>query len=125
MRLISLFLSLFLLFTACTSNDNANDPPSVKIPKNILGKEQMKAVLIDIHLAEAVHTDKLLERDSHFVKYGIADYYEHIYDLHQTDKAQFEKSFEFYSQHQGIFMEIYDTMLKEVKKKEKEQQEQQ
>ena len=89
-----------------------------KIPSDILSKEKMVKVLVDIHLAEANVTIKNLAGDD-ANKLATA-YYQHIYKSHRISKEEFKKSFLFYSQHPQLLEKIYDEVLSELSKKQVE-----
>ncbi|MES1225248.1 MAG: DUF4296 domain-containing protein, partial [Bacteroidota bacterium] len=80
-----------------------------KLPANILNKEEMVRVLIDIQLADAAvnlsnygQTKLPADKDKLFEK---------IYSDHKMNRKKFEESFLYYTNHPDKFEKIYDEVI--------------
>ena len=102
----ALFLSLII---SCSA-------PVVEIPKDVLAKDKMISILVDVHLAEAAISINNAQRDTS----KVTEYYEFIYKNHSTTKKQFTESYDFYLAHPEILNKIYDDVLVELSKKQTE-----
>lgn len=102
---------LVLLITACGEAD--------KVPKDVLSKEKMRDVLLDMNLADAYSgiTDEdqanLLVHDS-IRKQRVKVYYRQILDLHKLTPEEFNHSYAYYEAHPNKFKEVYDMMFTSV-----------
>lgn len=97
---------LVLLITAC---GEAN-----RVPKDVLPKEQMRDVLLDLNLADAysgITEDpvNLLVHDS-IRQRRVKVYYRQVLDMHKLTPEQFNRSYSYYESHPNTFKEIYDMM---------------
>lgn len=109
MRNISI-LTLFVLFLSCSSGKD-------NIPHDIIPKDKMMTILMDIHIAEAgvkIETSP----DSTLAKAN--DYYHFIFRQNEVSEEDFRKSFRYYAKHPELLQSIYQTMLDEMSKKESE-----
>ena len=102
---------MILISFACQNN---------KIPKDIIVKEQMTEILIDIHSLEAKIAVKNLPNDSSKMYYYQMQ--EEIFKSYNIDSANFNKSFKYYLSNGVAFDNIYagvvDSLsLEEAKKK--------
>lgn len=102
---------LFIIFLVLSCNLGKNE-----IPGNILPKNKMIPILIDIHIAEASVQENGVVGDSAIQK--AKDYYAYIYKLHDVTAEQFEVSFDYYCRNLSLMNEIYDKMIEELSKKE-------
>jgi hypothetical protein len=89
---------------------------AVKIPGDIISKDSMVFILMDVHIAEA--GVKSLSADSLMI--NTKTYYEFIYKKHQITEEQFQKSMRFYTYQPELLQEIYVKMTEEMSKKEAE-----
>jgi hypothetical protein len=85
-----LILSLFVLILSC-KNDSLN---TVSKPKNLLTKNQMAEIIVDMHIAEAGLNASNLSLDS--LKSMSAGYDSFIFDKYQIKEDDFEKSYDYY-----------------------------
>lgn len=88
-----------------------------KIPADILPKEKMVELMVDVHLAEAQSQAKIGFDNSKTIKQA---YYKFIFNKYQISYSQFAKSFDYYSAHPEVFSEIYDNVITELSKKQAE-----
>jgi hypothetical protein len=107
--IISIFISWVLFIVACSK-------PEVKIPNNVIPKDSMVFIMMDVHIAEA--GVKTLAADSTMV--NLKNYYQYIYKKHHITEEQFQYSLRFYTYHPAVLQEIYTKMAEEMSKKETE-----
>jgi hypothetical protein len=105
MRKLVLIGGITLFVLSCSHKD--------KLPKDILSKQQMRGILWDL-----VKTNEYLNgfplRDSATDKTAqILNWYDNIYRLHKTNKAQFEKSYAYYREHSPLMKEVLDSISHE------------
>ncbi len=96
---IFLLSILFLGLNACKEDK----------PKNILPPQKMQAILQDLHLYDALLSDKRYF-DSKFKDSSIS-YYNYIWEKNQTDYKEFKKSLEYYSARTEVLSAIYDSIF--------------
>jgi hypothetical protein len=102
---------LVLLITACGEAD--------KVPKDVLSKEKMRDVLLDMNMADAYSsiTDddqaNLIVHDS-VRKQRAKVYYRQVLDLHKLTPKEFNHSYAYYEAHPNKFKEVYDMMFAAV-----------
>lgn len=99
-RLILLTAVLILLFSC----------RDAQAPEGVLQPEAMKAVLKDVHLAEA-YLNTLPTEDS--VKKVADGFYQNVFKKHQTDFKQFEKSMRYYAKHPVLLDSLYSQLISE------------
>jgi len=97
-RYINFFV--FLVLLAC-SGDN--------VPEGILSKKQMVPVIVDIHLSEAINTQRYnisMIRDS-----LPEDLYLSICKKFKLDRSVIEQSLHYYGKHTQDYIPIYEEVL--------------
>ncbi len=116
---VIIFLIVFLIiFLTNCGNSKTN------IPENILSREKMRAILIDIHLLEGkISESGYANNDTAIFNYTKES--DIIWKKHKIDSVRFRKSFKYYSENTKVFAQIYQEIidslsLKEVKAKAKE-----
>ena len=102
MRTVFLISSLFF-FYSCTKKGE-------EIPLDILSKNQMTKLLIDLHVYEAVAYRQIdLSHDS---STKLQAYFEKALLLeHKIEDSMYKKSMEYYVQHPGIMLQVYEEIL--------------
>src|SRR5688500_10614741 len=105
--LLCIFLTVFLL--SCSGD---------KIPEEILPRDKMIDVMIDIHLAEAAISTQQIYGENANQK--AADYYDRVFRQHGIRKEEFRKSFDWYTAHPEIFKEVYDELIVKMSSQEPE-----
>lgn len=82
-----------------------------KIPKDVLSRPQMEAVLWDMISADEFIAGFVLPKDTSLnKKQESTKLYNEIYQIHNTNKKQFEKSLLFYQSHPSLLMEVLDSI---------------
>jgi hypothetical protein len=99
--LILTFILSILLYSCARSKKE-------KVPDDILSKDELVPVLIDIHLAEAGASFSRLESDS--FEYYLRSYYYSIFDKYDITKDYFEKSMAYYLDNPGILKQVYERV---------------
>lgn len=107
--IISVFIGMVLLLTSCSKS-------AVKIPDDIIPKDSMVFIMMDVHIAEA--GVKTLPADSLLI--NTKTYYEFIYKKHHITEEQFQKSLRYYTYNPELLQEIYVRITEEMSKKETE-----
>lgn len=104
-RLIIIFICL--LAAACGQAD--------KVPSNVLSKEKMRDVLLDMNIADAHSYDVSplnggpLPDSIRQLK--VKEYYRQILDLHKISVKEFMASYRYYESHPNRLKEVYDMMM--------------
>lgn len=101
-----------LLFFACSGKKTLN------IPENILPKEKMAEVMIDIHLLEATMNLNSTSADKLNPANPSPNF--DVLKKNNISKIQFDESFDFYSQHPELLIEVYQTVLNDLSKMQAE-----
>jgi hypothetical protein len=95
---------LLLLAVAC-NNDN-------KIPKGVLPKERMEAVLWDIMRADEM-VNLQYTKDTSINRFdSSARLYQQVFRLHKTDAVAFKKSFKYYQSRPDLLKPVFDSLQK-------------
>lgn len=91
---------MFILTISCSDN---------KIPKGILTQKEITPVIVDLHLAEAVYTQRytLDKKRENFQE----DLYLSILKKYKLDQKAFEASVFYYGKHPDKYKPVYDEVL--------------
>lgn len=81
-------------------------------PWGVLSSNEMVAVLLDVHVAEAAM--KVVDTSAKRIEKQ--EYYNIIFEKHNTTKEQFDKSLDWYARHPKVLVEIYDDVKKEAER---------
>lgn len=81
-------------------------------PWGVLSRNEMVAVLLDVHVAEAAM--KVVDTSAKRIEKQ--EYYNIIFEKHNTTKEQFDKSLDWYARHPKVLVEIYDDVKKEAER---------
>ena len=105
-----MFLCFFLLFNAC-------DKPVYEKPAELIKEKQMIDMLVDIHLAEAIHntrgySDSLLNNTSS------EDFYYSVLAKYNMADSIFEKSFVYYASNPKNFEKMYREVMNKLSEME-------
>lgn len=116
MRKISIFFLLagILLGDACNRADG--------VPGGILSTKEMKAILLDMQLADAYNqqiqflpdTINPVERPV-LQELKLKKYYVQILQLHHTTREEFLESYHYYEAHPDLLQKVYSAMAEEIK----------
>nr|WP_281383928.1 DUF4296 domain-containing protein [Hymenobacter citatus] len=93
-------------------------------PANLLSKEQMRSILIDLHILEARIESGRLSTDSARALYN--EQQRLVLQQHQVSDSTFQQSYRYYAIHDkdldGIYGEIIDSLAAREKKLEEASQ---
>ena len=108
------YLFICLLFMACSGS------LEIKIPDNVLSKDKMTQVMMDIHLMEASinlsgGNPKKIDLAGSNVPLNID-----VLKKNNITKKQFDDSFSFYTHNPELLSEIYQNVLNELSKMQAE-----
>lgn len=104
-QLFYLILFVFAL-VAC------NQEKEIQIPADVLTKEQITPVLIDMHIADATLISQQL--DNKESRFKGENYYEMVFEKHNTTREEFNRSIAFYARYPEDYNEIYDDVLSQL-----------
>ncbi|HRH02075.1 MAG TPA: DUF4296 domain-containing protein [Bacteroidia bacterium] len=114
MQFIKKYLLVFSLLgfaNSCTTNSDG-------LPDNLIGRDSMITVLIDIHIADAaVNLSSFNQQELPPDKEKL---FREIYSKHGLTKAKFDSSFIYYSQHPELFEKIYEDVIIGLSKRQAE-----
>ena len=80
-----------------------------KKPENLLNKNKITRILIDLHLAEAEVSALNLTKDTS--QYLYQQYQSHILNQYNTTDSIYYQSYDYYLEQPDIFEEIYETVV--------------
>lgn len=99
----SFFVILILLiFVNCSKKEQ-------ELPPNVLTRDQMVRVLIDVHILEAKVKKLYLPRDTSKMVYN--HYEKMLFKDQGISKAQYEESMSYYIDEIGTMKDIYDQVV--------------
>lgn len=111
-------LSLFITLTIASCSEGDSEKPD-----QVLDENEMVDVLVDVHLAEAVLTR--IRGKGENVE-GLTDaYYQKVFEKHEINKKIFDTSMYYYQQNLGEMDEIYEQVITELNKMEREREQEQ
>ncbi|MCK4661745.1 MAG: DUF4296 domain-containing protein [Bacteroidales bacterium] len=112
MKKILKLIFIVILFSGCGQNRIRN------IPEDIIPRDSMISLMVDIHLADGILSVKKF--NSHKHKYQIESYYAYILQKHSYTREQYDSSVVFYSNYPEEYDIMYEEVLTELSKMEGE-----
>ena len=109
----AIFILLFSIsvYSCSTKNDT--------IPDDIIPRQEMIAVLIDVQEIEAkIQTQNLGMNDS--TKNIALNYYNDLFKRHHIKSSDFKKSFSYYVNHLDLLNKMYEEVITGISKKQAE-----
>jgi len=103
-----------LLLTLFACNEEA-----IIIPDNVLSREKMTSVMVEIQLIEATMAVNQLKGGKE-AKEIAANSYGSVLQQHNISREEFDVSFKYYAKHPELLEQIYDEMLNELSKRQAE-----
>jgi len=95
------FICLISIFISCGNEES----------EKVLPPEKMEAVLFDFIMAEA-HTNTKYNVDSVIsAQKDNVRLQKKVFAIHGISKAQFEQSFDYYTEHSGAMLKILDSII--------------
>jgi uncharacterized protein DUF4296 len=101
--LVFIFIGIFV--SQCGNKANNS-------PENIIPKGKMIELLTDIHIFDAVMSEKKYNTKKH--EYQIEGYYSYLYEKHGYTRAQIDSSISFYSRDPEEYSKMYDDVLEKL-----------
>jgi len=101
LRWIMIFVTSAFLLNCENTKDVISDAP--------LSENKMKAVLIDLYIAEAAADLQEITNDSLLLPHK-SYYYDDIFKNHQITKEQYDKAYEYYTSKPKVLLKIYEEM---------------
>jgi hypothetical protein len=103
MRRILLLILVVLSLASCRNRKS--------IPKDVLPKQKMQAVLFDLMRADQFITDFIINKDSSFkLDEESIKLYGKVFALHHITKEEFSRSFKYYNDHPVLLRAILDSI---------------
>ena len=104
----NLFFAILLLSLLYSCENNGE----LKIPKNIISKNKIVSILVDMHIADATLISFQLDKKE--TKYMGENYYEMVLSKHNVSRKQFDNAIIFYARYPDHYEKIYDDVLAEL-----------
>ena len=105
---VRLLSGLFLLLVLVACNENSLLFPR---PSEVLSKDKMIPLLVDIHLTDAALKLNQSAQQSSEMQLYYSKAYAPVFKKHKTTPAVFESSMKWYGQHIGNLDEIYAEVI--------------
>ncbi|MBS1510497.1 MAG: DUF4296 domain-containing protein [Bacteroidetes bacterium] len=103
MRKSAVLLFAVILLVACTGSND--------VPSGILKPVKMQAVLWDVMRADAFSFEYIRRDSSKNTEAENVKIQQQIFAVHQTNKDEFYKSFDYYRTHTDLFQPLLDSMV--------------
>lgn len=87
-----------------------------KVPDGILSEKEMKAVLIDMQLAEAMISTDYNKYKDDAEKEAL---YQSVFRKHDIEQAVYDSSLMWYGRNLDVYMQVYDLVLAELNERQK------
>ena len=87
-----------------------------KVPDGILSEKEMKAVLIDMQLAEAMISTDSKKYSDDAEKEAL---YQSVFRKHKIEQAVYDSSLVWYGRNLDVYMQVYDLVLAELNERQK------
>ena len=100
---------MLITLISCTGNDDKEH-----IPQNIISKEEMVPLIVDMQLIEGANSTKFFQGDTGRTNYALM--YNTIFEKHNVEKRQFDSSMSYYTLHSVEMEAIYDQVIEELMK---------
>lgn len=87
-----------------------------KVPGGILTEKEMKAVMVDMQLAEAMISTDYKKYSDDAEKEAL---YQSVFRKHKIDQAVYDSSLVWYGRNLDVYMQVYDLVLAELNVRQK------
>lgn len=108
--IVKILCFLVMLSSCSGSGDNLD------VPDDIIPRDSMVSALFDMHLIEGAKVGQKVMGDT--VK--LNTYYTKLYQKYGVTKKQYEKSFNFYSEHPETMNKMYQEVIERLNKIQQE-----
>jgi len=110
MKVCYLLIALFSFsLLACNHSDTNR-----KIPDEVMSKEKLINVMVDMYVIESAHNLRIMERDTAMPTYS--GFYASVLQKYNITLKDYQNSLQFYSEDQDDINCIYDTVLEKLTK---------
>ena len=109
MRLVLMFIGILNVCISCSDKN--------KIPEGIMKPSKMQAVLTDILIADAMNGERVIKDTSLKLPVENASYFLKVFQLHQTTRNEFNKSYSFYLKRPDLLKIITDSASAVINRK--------
>ena len=100
MRKLLLIATLLIWAAAC----NPSRPP-----RDLISQEDLVPILVDFHMVYSIQSTT--EFRTYSRQFDTIDTYSYIFDKHGVNKAMFDSTIAWFSQHPKQFTEVYDHVV--------------
>jgi hypothetical protein len=97
-----LIIGTVLLIIACSTN---------KTPKGILTEKEITPILIDLHIADGIYSQRYIMQGQATRDNYAEDLYLSVLKKYKIDRKVLETSLFYYGKHPDIYKPIYDNVL--------------
>jgi len=101
MRSGLMFIGVLIFCISCSDKN--------KIPEGIMKPQKMHAVLIDILIADAMNGERVIKDTTLKLPVENASYFLNVFQLHQTTRNEFNRSYSFYLKRPDLLKVITDS----------------
>ncbi|MFN8300710.1 MAG: DUF4296 domain-containing protein [Chitinophagales bacterium] len=109
------FFILALFLAACK-------PEMPQVPSDVLTPQQMREVMVDIHIADALAQTKAQAGGNE--QQLTESYYKVVFKKFNITEDKFRRSYKYYESHPAWMNRIYDGVMTDLSKKEAEESKQ-
>jgi len=106
--LILIYCSIILVISCSDKND---------IPKGILSPQKMQAVFTDILVVDVLNADRILKDSALKLPAENASYFLRIFQLHNTTRNEFNRSYNFYLKRPDLLKVITDSVSSDISRR--------
>lgn len=107
-RLILIYCSIILVISCSDKND---------IPEGILSTQKMQAVFTDILVVDVLNADRILKDSALKLPAENASYFLRIFQLHNTTRNEFNRSYNFYLKRPDLLKIITDSVSLDISRR--------
>lgn len=112
LRINGIFALLIFIAFACNPSK-----PEVTLPANIVSKDTMVGILVDVHILEATIDLGIMKSE---IDLKQTDKYYSIFKKHNITRKEYDKSLLFYTSHPELLNQIYDNVIAGLSRKQAE-----
>ncbi len=109
MRNLIVIISSIIIVISCSDKNN--------IPEGVLSSKKMQAVLTDILIADVLNNERILKDTSLKLPAENASYFLRIFQLHNTTRNEFSRSYNFYLKRPDLLKVITDSVSADISRR--------
>jgi hypothetical protein len=107
--LILIYCSIIFTIISCSDKNN--------IPEGVLSPKKMQAVLTDILVADVLNNERILKDSVLKLPAENASYFLRIFQLHNTTRNEFSRSYIFYLRRPDLLKVITDSVSSDISRR--------